>query len=313
MEQKNYRRDVILYSLIFIILFLLSVFIPFLILISLFLLPIPIIAFTAKYNVKNGIFIFAIVNLFTFLLASYIGMFLSLFISIGALFIGHKINKGESAYESLMFGSIGYLIGIIIAYVGSNLLFNFDWIYAFETNMRESIDTFISFMSQFGMEQELNQQKDLIYEQIDQLVASFTAIFILTSVFFGFITQWLAYKWLNWREKMNLYYPAFHSFNFPISVIWIHLLAIILSYVSLEEGSFLYLIAVNLLAITTVCIVIQGFSFIFFYFRKKKVHNIIPILIMIFTLIIPIFLIFIRIIGIIDIGFRLKDRMSDNN
>ncbi|HLR64437.1 MAG TPA: DUF2232 domain-containing protein [Pseudogracilibacillus sp.] len=310
MQENIMWKDMLFYMMIFIVIFLMTVFVPFLILISLFLLPIPVIVFTAKYNIKNGVFIFAIANLFAFFIASYIGMFLSLFVTIGALYIGHMIHKKRSPYETLLYGAIGYVLGIVVAYVGSQVLYDINWINTFEKNMYDSLDTFTSFIGQFGASDELEKQMTLIESQIDQIILSFTAIFIIIGTLFALITQWLSYKWMNWREKSKLYFPPFHSFNFPIYLIWIHLIAIIFSYVGMEDGSFFYTMFVNLLALTTMCIIVQGYSFVFFFFHNRKVHTIIPIVISIFTLIIPIFLIFIRIIGIIDIGFRLKNRLK---
>src|SRR5699024_3095428 len=111
-------------------------------------------------------------------------------------------------------------------------------------------------------------------------------------------------------KNKKLFFPKFTTFNFPISLIWIYLITIVLSFINLDPDSTLYLAYVNAEVICIAFLVIQGFSFIFFYFEHKKMNRFLPIIITIISFIIPLFMYIIRIIGIIDLGFSLKKQMS---
>jgi len=69
--------------------------------------------------------------------------------------------------------------------------------------------------------------------------------------------------------------------------------------------------AQNLLMIVGIALMLQGFSFIFYFAHIKRIAKAVPILIVIATILFPgILLYFIRILGIIDIGFRLRGRLK---
>jgi len=151
----------------------------------------------------------------------------------------------------------------------------------------------------------------MVEEQISLFKYYLPASIAIISIFLAFTAQWISYKTLNWLDKRRLFFPPFKHLNFPKAIIWFYLLALIVSLFNQDVESLSYFVVVNALALTSLFIIIQGFSFIFFYAAHKKVHIVFPILIVIVSvLIIPPFLIIIRIIGIIDIGFSLKNRMS---
>lgn len=286
---------------------MLSIFLPFFVFVGIFLLPLPVIVYTAKYGLKQGLFLIIILLLISFLIGTYVALSITAFATIGGLLIGHKMHQKASAYEILIQGAIGYTFGLAFAYVCSHVFLQVNWLDLFDDSMQQSLDTFTTVMKQFGMEAEIEQQIKLIEAQVSRLTYMFTAILFMIGILFAFMTQWLSYKWLNWKEKKQYYFPPLRTLNFPIIVIWIHLLAIIMQYVQMEEGSFLYIAVVNVLTITSLCIIIQGFSFIFFFAYYKKIHVVVPIIVTILSLLLaPVFLIFIRFIGIIDIGFRWK-------
>lgn len=311
MEQSNKTTEAILYTLLYVAIFMLSIFIPFFIIIGFVIMPIPIIVFTARHNIKNGLFISMILAIFSFLIGSYVALSITIVMVLGALMIGHMIYKQGSAYETLLYGTVGYAIGLVFAYAVSHIFLQMNWLDLFTESLDESIETFTVFVKQVGLDTNIEAQIEMIEKQILQLTYSFTAILIMIATVLSFITQWLAYKWINWRHKGAYYFPPFRTFNVPVVLIWIHLLAIIFQYTSLEEGSLPYIAAINIFAITTLCIIIQGFSFIFYFAYAKKIHIVFPIIIVVLSIIFaPIFLIFIRFIGIIDIGFRWKSRIQ---
>lgn len=313
MDKSKQTIDFFIYFFIYLLIFMVSLFFPFIIIISIFLLPIPVIVYTEKYNLRHGLLLTIILLLVSFVIGSYVALAISLFATIGGLLIGHKMHQKASAYETLIQGAIGYTFGLAFAYLISHVFLQVNWLDVFNDSMQQSIDTFAVVMKQFLMESEIEQQIKLIEEQLTRLSYTFTAILFMVGVLFAFITQWLSYKWLNWREQKQYYFPPFRNLSFPAIVIWIHLFVIIMQYVPMEDGSFLYMIVVNVLPITSLLIIIQGFSFIFFFAYYKKIHVIVPIIVTILALMLaPVFLIFIRFIGIIDIGFRWKQHLLQN-
>ncbi|WP_083800962.1 DUF2232 domain-containing protein [Bacillus sp. m3-13] len=58
---------------------------------------------------------------------------------------------------------------------------------------------------------------------------------------------------------------------------------------------------------------VQGFSFIFYFCYIKKISKAIPITLVILSFLITPLVYIIRMIGIIDIGFQLRDRIQGKN
>jgi uncharacterized protein YybS (DUF2232 family) len=73
-----------------------------------------------------------------------------------------------------------------------------------------------------------------------------------------------------------------------------------------EEGTFWYMAIINMTYILQFLIILQGYTFIFYYFDKKGFSKAISITIAIVSFLIPIFLYIVGILGIIDLGFDLR-------
>src|SRR5690606_7630054 len=129
------------------------------------------------------------------------------------------------------------------------------------------------------------EQMKLFEEQMNSFKDLLPSSIAIISMFFAFLSQWLSYKIMNRIENKKLAFSPFKNLNFPIAIIWFYLFAMIIALVDLDTSSGLYLVVVNVLALTTVFITIQGYSFIFFYADHKKIHKAVPITIMIISLI----------------------------
>jgi len=177
----------------------------------------------------------------------------------------------------------------------------------------ESLNMSKMLAEQFGVPQT-NEQFQLIEEQMNSFVDLLPSSIAIVSMLFAFLSQWLSYKIMNRTDGKSFAFPPFKNLNFPIAIIWLYFFTMIFSLINLDPSGGLYLVVMNALALLTVFVTIQGFSFIFFYADHKKVHKAVPISIMVVTFIIPfLFMFIVRIIGIIDLGFSLKERIANSN
>src|SRR5699024_12092404 len=115
-------------------------------------------------------------------------------------------------------------------------------------------------------------------------------------------------------NRENYSFPPFKQLNFPPAIIWLYLLALIVSFVGgADQGSTLGIVIVNAMALLSILLIIQGFSFIFFIADYKKIYIAVPILDVVVTLLIPfIFMFLIVLIVILDLGISLKKRISES-
>src|SRR5699024_7315914 len=124
----------------------------------------------------------------------------------------------------------------------------------------------------------------------------------------AFITQWLSYKVINRTEQKELNFPPFRTLRLPVAMIWIYFVLIILTFFEFDQTSTIYSIVLNFHVLVGLFIALQGFSFIFYFAHYKKWPIAIPIVSVVVTILLPLLLLYlVRIIGIIDIGFRMRD------
>lgn len=136
----------------------------------------------------------------------------------------------------------------------------------------------------------------------------------IASILMAFLAQWLSYKVMNRIERQRLHFPAFKSFNLPVSLVWVYFIALLISFLIQEDQGTVYLVIMNVVLLSMILLAIQGFSFIFFYADYKKLSKAIPITLVVVTLLIPgILLLLVRIVGIIDLGYGLKQRVANTD
>jgi len=312
MNHSKEITDGALLTALYIILLLIGIFTPFIIIIMLFVLPIPIVVYAARYSWKPTLLMLFVILLFSLLIVPIISIPLTVLTSVGGLMIGTAIFQKRSAYETWARGTIGFVVGILFLFFFSQFILQVNWSQEIDMVIQDSIEMTEAIVTQFGMEEEMGDQLQLIEQQMYTFKDLLPASIAMLSIFLAIICQWLSYKVMNRVEKRKLSFPPFKKLNFPISIIWIYLIAMILSLLTLDPNSTIYLVVINTFVLTSLFIIIQGFSFIFFFADLKKIHKVLPISIVIISLLIPqIFLVLIRIIGIIDIGFSLKTKLEN--
>lgn len=156
-------------------------------------------------------------------------------------------------------------------------------------------------------DEQITQIEDLLYS-IKEYVPVIITVF---SMIIAFILQWIAYKINNLFGQQKRGFPPFRELNFPKGLLWVYLLMIIIIFFNIEPGSVLFLAIINIYALLSFLMIIQGFSFVFHYAYVRKIHVVVPILLLIVFLFINVLMVFVQILGIIDIGFSLKKRITD--
>ncbi|MDX8363250.1 MULTISPECIES: YybS family protein [Bacillaceae] len=289
---------------IFIILVFISMYIPFLGSVSIFFLPLPIMLFTIRNGLRNGIILIIPAILLTIAVGSVLAVPLALMFTSGGIVTGYLIKKKKSHYMTLLIGTVIYLINITFIYVGSMLLFKIDFINEMTLLMNESITMATSMME--GVGQDVNEQ---VLKQFQATVDLFQylipSFFVMTAFLFALISLIVSIPIIK-RFNINIEpWPPFRDLMLPKSVIWYYLITIIMSFV-IEEESSLFFPMINIDFILQLLMIIQGMSLLFYFLHHKGYSKVVQL----FVFIISLFLIpIIRILGIIDIGFDLRKRI----
>lgn len=312
MNQSKKITDGAFLIAVYNVLLLLCVFIPFMVMIGIFLLPIPFIMYTERHGIKAAIVMFIAAIILSFIIATIVSLPITLLVGIGGVMIGFAMYRGVRPYEVWAQGTLGFIVGFVLVILILQFVMGINIYHQFDIALKDSMQMMEAMMGQFGVpssdiqtlliqvEEQMNVFKDLLPSSI-----------AVASVFCAFMSQWLSYKVINRLHHKRLAFPPFKQFNLPISVIWIYFFALLIGMISGDKAdSSLYVVAFNVITLTSVFLAIQGLSFIFFYADFKKMHKALPITILILTLLFPfLFMFIVRILGIIDLGFSLKNRV----
>ena len=314
MNQSKTLKEGAIFTAIYLVLILVTFFLPILAPIASFLLPIPFVISTSRQGMKPGVFMIVVTAILSTILFTLISLPFTLLMGIGGLLIGHAIFRKRSAYETLGYGILGFVGGLLISIACTQLIFDVNFQQEFEAIATEQMQTYTSFMEGMGLESdEDGELETILREQIQLFLNLIPAFIAISAVILAFLVQWISYKILNRKGKNNYRFPPFRNLKLPASIIWLYLIVIIVSFINLDPNGTMFIAIQNALIILEMLLVIQGFSFIFYFTHYKKWSKAVPIISIVLTIVFPIFLLyFVRILGIIDIGLNLRERLQKN-
>ncbi|SEQ06557.1 YybS family protein [Piscibacillus halophilus] len=309
MNSSSATKDGLMYGAIYIVLLFATFFVPVLSIVIMFVLPLPFILFAYKYEIKTTMIMFVLTLLVSSLFLFYLSIPITLFMALGGMAIGYALRQKRTSYETLALGTVGYSVGLALVYVLSQFLFQVNWSQEIQNAVDESLQTFMSLYDQVG---ELSEQEIELYrEQMYLMVYKIPAGIVIFGLAFAWITQWISHKIIHKIEGQSIKFPPFREFTLPTSLIWYYFIGIVLMLIFPSPEDSLYLVAENLSTLAGVLLAIQGLSFVFFFTHYKKWPRFIPIIVIVLIVLQPLLLLYpLRILGIIDLGLQLRDRLT---
>ncbi|UFT99400.1 YybS family protein [Radiobacillus kanasensis] len=296
---------------IYSVLLLGTMMVPAIELITVFVLPIPFLLFTSKYGWKSGLVFGLITVSFTTILLSVVTVPFSLVAAIGGTMIGESIHQKRGAYETWARGSLGAIVGIMLSFLFIQSVFSINIVEEIRQSIHESIETSEEMLSSFGLDSS-EANMDLVLDQMLHVLDLLPVVIAVIGILLAFITQWIGYKVTYLVEKRKLLFPPFRQFRLPVSVVWFYFIGIVLMWFVTEDSGMMYQAAINISNLAGFLVTLQGLSFVFFYTHKKRLSKAIPVITIVIAVLFPfIGLYLVRILGIIDLGFGLRDLLSD--
>jgi uncharacterized protein YybS (DUF2232 family) len=294
---------------IYLVLLLIAIYVPFIGMVAYFVLPVPIILYWLRHGIKPSLTFSAAILLFS-IIASSAGVLTTLAIAIGASMTGYALHHKQSTYEALLKGTVGYALGATIFWVLTQAITGINIIDAAQTTMQESMQEVRTQMNNLGVTPPEDRWTQ-VTEMIDYIFVLVPTLIAVYSFLYAFVTQWLAQKVHNRKSKEKILYPPFRRFNLPVIVLFIYFIGSFARWFDIDPNGGLYPFIVNITELAGILLIIQGFAFMFYFAYERKLAKVFPILTVIFSILLgPILLYLVRILGIIDIGFRLRERLS---
>ncbi len=285
------------------LLLLLSLLTPLSVL-AIFFMMIPGVILYASLSLKS--FIWHLVPVAVILVIFHpIYLLLLLIFTLPAIVMGHAYKKRKSALFTLMAGSGAMLAEYLLLLLVGSVIFQFDLSSYIEDVVRLTIepltDTSNQMINGFAWTPEMTAD---VAKQT-QLMIPFALV--VTSMVMAFITHVIARPILNVMGVAVSKLPPAREWRMPRALIWYYFLALLIEVISRQsDGTYWTMIAMNLSPLINLGFMIQAIGFFFFLSHTKKWNPVIP-----YFLAVAVFFIGpLRIIGIIDLAFPLREAIS---
>ncbi|MCD5325632.1 MULTISPECIES: YybS family protein [Pontibacillus] len=308
MKSSSMLRQSLLYGGVYIILILLTIVIPVLSIFSMVVLALPFFLFAAKNGWKQSLLFLVILSIVSMLILGTVAIPATFSVGIGGVFLGAALYNKKTPYEAWAQGTVGYLIGIVSFYLSMIVLFQLNLVEAFQDMIDEAFQSTESMVSDLGVSEE---QLTIVQAQFENLPAMLPSIMAISAIVCSFITLWVGFRVRNKIEKETLKFPPVHQFSFPKSVLWYYFIAVVFTWIFQSPDEYMGVVAQNMYTLTGFFMILQGLSYLFALTHYKKRSKALPITAVILTLLFPYLLVFpVRILGIIDLGFSLRERLG---
>ncbi|MFS0657019.1 YybS family protein [Bacillus sp. 179-C3.3 HS] len=296
---------------IFSVISLVYLYVPLLSIIFFLAAPIPVILYTMRHGLKKGIAAGAIGIVISFLIGSIVGLLNAVMLISAGLGMGVFYQKRQPG-SAVITGALIYLANFLIYFVASVYLFQLDVIGIAKETIEQMRPLLESVLKQSGSsEQEIAKQLTNFQELQTAAMGALPVTLIIFVTLMAFINHWMAQPLLKRFVKDMPTLKKFKDMRLPKSMVWYYLLTLLLMLIQTEKGSFLWLVQTSSYQILFILLLIQGFSFIFYYCHEKNISKVVPILSIVLTMILPALGIFVRILGIADIGFDLREKVKN--
>ncbi len=222
--------------------------------------------------------------------------------------MGYLIREKKSRGVILLAGSFMLLVNIVLCYAVSVAFFHFNIIEKVLVVLNQAMDQSFDTLQSMGKEDDIAKFKTMFEDRLKLIEVLMPSLLLLSSFIIVFFIQLVSMPIIK-RFGVNVDgWGKARDVSLPKSFLWYYLITLAaMLLLQPEEGTYWYWALMNLTYILQYVMVFQGLAFIFYFCDKKGFPKALPILAVVLCLL-PSFLYIVRILGIIDLGFDLRNR-----
>ena len=308
-ETKKLTEGAILLA-IYIVMLLLFLYVPLIGTIISFILPVSFIYFSSKNHLKDSLLLLVAATILTFIVGGIFSIPITIAYGSTGIVIGWFIKEKKDRVIQYLSATVVFLVNLVLIYAISVVFLKvniFDELIEILNESVEQSENILKMMGQ-SVDQNITESLNELVSIIQTLLPTFLVMAAALVVLLMIMICIPIIRKLGIDVEKA---PPFRELSMPKSLLWYYLIVMLITlFVDLEKGTYIYTTIFNLFYILQTLMLIQGISFLFYYSHMKKISIAIPIIGTIFSFLIPILSSFIRILGIIDLGFNLRQRIS---
>ncbi|WP_197076612.1 YybS family protein [Domibacillus indicus] len=306
MRRTNAITEGAMMLAIFTVLLMVSVYVPIVSIAGALFLLLPFLIYSAKYPAGPALGLLAGAVAVSFIAGGVVSVPIAVMYGTTGVVMGNMIRRQSEGWIVYMAGSLVFLMNIVIQYVGAVLLFDISFLSEFGRTFKQSM---LETSSMLG--QELPYSEDEIDSVIQYVGALLPTVFVLAAFVAVLLLMLVNYPILKrLRIEVKPLQP-FRTVRLPRSILWYYLLFMAGAlFARPETGTAWYDVYVNAMFILQACLYIHGLSFVFDFAYSKKWPKAVPVILAVLSILFVPLLYLIRLLGIIDLGFDLRQRMQ---
>ncbi len=296
---------------IFSVMTLFYLYVPLLSIIFFLAAPIPIILYTIRHGLKKGIAAGAIGIVISFLIGSINGLITAPILIAVGLGMGVFYSRRQPG-NAIIAGALIYIFSFLISFVVSVQLLQIDIMNIGKESIEQMMPMVENTLKQSGSSQkEIAKQLKQFKELQDTALNALPVALLITATLMTFVNHWFVRPLIKRFVSDMPVLKKFKDMRLPKSMVWYYLLTLLLMLIQTEKGSFLWLVQTSAFQILFILVLIQGFSFIFYYCHEKGISKAVPIFAIVLGVLFAPVGVIVRIIGIADIGFDLREKVKN--
>ncbi|AJD92996.1 hypothetical protein JMA_36790 [Jeotgalibacillus malaysiensis] len=292
----------------FAVLLLITVYVPFALIVTGFFLLLPFLWYGVKHSIRASLVMFLASVIVTGIIAGLIAVPIAVAYGITGILMGWMVQKNIEKSIIFLISTLVFVISAVVQYLFSILLFEINIIEELLRLVGESVERAITVYNAAGID------TGNLQEQFAQSLIAFETLLPSLLIFSSALLVWIMmiinFPLVKRIAKKDMpKFDAFRNLSLPKNVIWYYLIILLTALIaSPEQGTMFAYALINLQFGFELLMVLQGLAFIHFYGHLKGWNKgLLVILTILGVLINPL----TRILGIIDLGFDLRKRMTE--
>lgn len=293
---------------LFLILVAVAFYVPIINLIALIFAPLPLAWYSATYNRNSSIGVTIVAIIASLFIGNILILPFALILAATGFIIGDCLRQKKSKiYLFLATGTV-LLLTFAVQYMVLVRFFNIDFIEKGLTLARETYEMSFEYSASITGQEVPKEQLLQMFEMLEMTMPSSITIgvFALAFIMIAVILPILK------RLKVDVpKFAPFRDMRLPRAILWYYLIVLSINlFIQPEFGTAFYVVILNLSMILWVLLTLQGISFIHYTIDAFNYPIFLKILATILA--IPLYS-FVVLIGIMDLGFNLRDWVKEKS
>lgn len=286
---------------IFIVLCMVSVYVPLIGSVTMLFTPLPIMLYRLKYDRKASLFVTAAAMILA-LIGGLLLLPAAFTFGVLGLAVGEAIVQNRTKLYVFMAAGTSFSITMVIVYVVTVWVTGINYVEEFSTILMDTQRKILSALETLG---NMPKGFETLFADMSHIMyMTLPSVFIMSMFILGYLIVLVNLPVVKRLGHDVPSFPPFRQMKLPVLIVWVYLIIILLPFFGeISSGSMTELIYLNGTFILRFLFLLQGIAFIQYMIYEMKAQKWLSLVLIILALLMTPLTI---IIGILDTGVNLR-------